>query len=117
MTENMTARVLVTVKPLAWELDGDMGWRGISDTAGCVLTADTLQGAEVLERRRAARILAALDLSAVDALVAENKRLRDRLARGLDACNRFDGPVSRSQFVNGQATCAQQIRAVMEDTP
>jgi hypothetical protein len=26
----------------------------------------------------------------------------------------MDGPVSRSQFVNGQATAAQQIRAALE---
>ena len=28
-------------------------------------------------------------------------------------CGTFDGPVSRSQFVNGQVTAAQQIRAAI----
>jgi hypothetical protein len=36
-----------------------------------------------------------------------------RVERGMKACDLFDGPVSKSQFVNGQATAAQQIRAAL----
>jgi hypothetical protein len=36
-----------------------------------------------------------------------------KIAKGIAECDRFVGPVSRSQFVNGQATAAQQIRAAL----
>jgi hypothetical protein len=45
---------------------------------------------------------------------AREKRLRASLDRGMKWCDMMDGPVSRSQFVNGQATAAQQIRAALE---
>lgn len=48
------------------------------------------------------------------AIRAENERLRARIVAGLAACDQFDGPVSNSAFVNGQSTCAQQIRAALE---
>lgn len=51
---------------------------------------------------------------------AENARLtaalaesEAKLAAGLEACDLFDGPVSKSAFVNGQSTAAQQIRAAL----
>jgi uncharacterized coiled-coil DUF342 family protein len=50
-------------------------------------------------------------LAASEALV---ERLRVRLDRGMKWCDMMDGPVSKSQFVNGQATAAQQIRAALE---
>lgn len=47
-------------------------------------------------------------------LRAEIARLREALASGMKACDAFDAPVSKSQFVNGQATAAQQIRAALK---
>jgi hypothetical protein len=50
-------------------------------------------------------------------LRAENARLHRAIARGRETCDFFDGPVSKSPFVNGQATVAQQIRAALGDAP
>lgn len=38
---------------------------------------------------------------------------RQALERAAAKCNDFDAPVSDSDFVNGQATAAQQIRAAI----
>lgn len=48
-----------------------------------------------------------------DRLAAANAALEARLANGMKWCDLMDGPVSKSQFVNGQATAAQQIRAAL----
>jgi hypothetical protein len=48
-----------------------------------------------------------------EAAAAEIAALRARVAAGLAACDRFDGPASGSEFLNGQATAAQQIRAAL----
>ena len=40
--------------------------------------------------------------------------LEAKLRRGIEWCDLMDGPVSKSQFCNGQATAAQQIRAALE---
>ena len=50
-----------------------------------------------------------------DRLAAANAALEARLANGMKWCDLMDGPVSKSQFVNGQATAAQQIRAALAE--
>ncbi len=55
-------------------------------------------------------------LRAGAAAMEEAERLRARLAEGLKWCDLMDGPVSKSQFCNGQATAAQQIRAALQET-
>ena len=49
--------------------------------------------------------------SALDAYVAE--KVREAVEAVVADCDQFDAPVSASDFVNGQATAAQQIRAAL----
>ena len=79
----------------------------------------TLTGMEAaLLRSEAVQLLTAERDAAREALAAVTAE-RDALRKALESereecaklCDAFDGPVSRSQFVNGQATAAQQIRA------
>lgn len=62
------------------------------------------------------RLALLLDLSkkTTEAVLERAEKAEAALADGLDACDQFDGPVSSSEFVNGQATCAQQIRAKLK---
>ena len=46
---------------------------------------------------------------ALDQVAAKDAALR----AGQAACDQFDAPLSDSEFVNGQATAAQQIRAAL----
>ena len=52
-------------------------------------------------------------LTRLAAAKAANAALEARLENGMKWCDLMDGPVSKSQFVNGQATAAQQIRAAL----
>lgn len=77
------------------------------------MLSDAGQAAEAYE----AQLRAEAQCNAVMKDRAQIMRDRDaalaRAERGMKACDLFDGPVSKSQFVNGQATAAQQIRAAL----
>ena len=77
------------------------------------MLSDAGQAAEAYE----AQLRAEAQCDAVMKDRAQIMRRRDaalaRVERGMKACDLFDGPVSKSQFVNGQATAAQQIRAAL----
>ena len=77
------------------------------------MLSDAGQAAEAYE----AQLKAEAQCDAVMKDRAQIMRQRDaalaRVERGMKACDLFDGPVSKSQFVNGQATAAQQIRAAL----
>jgi hypothetical protein len=64
----MTASKLVKVKPLEWVERGPDRWSASDHVAGYTPAFTTQVGIDAYEAIRAARILAALDLSGVDAL-------------------------------------------------
>ena len=82
------------------------------------MLSDAGQAADAYE----AQLRAEASCDAVMKDRAQIMRERDaalaQVERGMKACDLFDGPVSKSQFVNGQATAAQQIRgALAGDAP
>lgn len=71
--------------------------------------ADKWPADYVQAERDDAEHVAAVAAAHADARVREE---RERAAR---CCDRFDGPVSKSAFVNAQAIAAQQIRAAIRE--
>jgi hypothetical protein len=137
----MTARELVTVKPLEWEPDGDafeardvfgehyrverdggLGWY-VNHTA-LINDGDLRETfAEAQADGQAdftARIIAALDLSGVEALEAENKRLAQALNVLVATYDRAN-PMRSADMHDAECNCLRCAvdfaRAITQETP
>ena len=101
------AAVALVVEQCAAEVRGSnlgLDINDIADDVRALAPADGLAAVDALRKER-------------DRLAAELAAAKQRLENGLKWCDLMDGPVSKSQFVNGQATAAQQIRAALASTP
>jgi hypothetical protein len=107
----MTVSDLVKVRPLEWRFD-DLMWHASDDLFNAAVGFSHKADAERHDAARATRILAALDLSAVEALEAENKRLREAMVEALPWVEaQLDDPVNKPGTVRAVAA---RIRATLE---